>query len=206
MRILIADDDRVSRKMLEAVLVEWGYEVEAVADGSAAWEVLQRDDAPKLAILDWMMPGLDGLEVCRRVRGLASAEPPHLILLTTKVSRGDVVAGLQAGAADYIAKPFDLGELQARLQVGRDLVGLRHSLANRVAELEQAMARVKQLQGLLPICTYCKNVRDDQDYWHRLETYLSAHTDVSISHGICPGCWEKVVRPELAKFGCKSTG
>jgi phosphoserine phosphatase RsbU/P len=201
MRVLVADDERVSRRMLETILTEWGYDVQTVSDGLAAWEVLRREDAPPLAILDWLMPELDGPEICRRVRALPTPQPPHLVLLTVKGRREDVVAGLEAGASDYLTKPFDLGELRARLQVGSSIVGLRRSLADRVRELEEAMARVKQLQGLLPICAYCKNIRDDGDYWHKVETYLAEHTSARFTHSICPGCWDTVVRPEFARAG-----
>ncbi len=201
MRILIADDERVSRRMLETILTEWGYEVTAVADGEGAWDVLRGEDAPKLAILDWIMPGVDGLEVCQRVRALKAEQPPHLILLTVKGSRQDLITGLEAGAADYIAKPFDLGELKARLNVGRDVVELRRTLAGRVRELEEALERVKQLQGLLPICSYCKNIRDDHHYWHKVESYIAEHSGARFSHAICPDCWNTVIRAQLKQLG-----
>jgi response regulator RpfG family c-di-GMP phosphodiesterase len=144
-----------------------------------------------------MMPGLDGLEVCRRVRARQPEEPPYLILLTAKGTREDVLAGFESGADDYLTKPVDQGELRARLQAGRRVVDLRRSLAERVKDLERALARVKQLQGLLPICCYCKKIRADQDYWQQVESYISAHADVRFSHGICPECYATHVAPEL---------
>jgi sigma-B regulation protein RsbU (phosphoserine phosphatase) len=203
MRILIAEDDVVSRRMLEATLQKWGYEVVAVADGLAASQALEGEDPPHLAILDWMMPDMDGIEVCRKVRELSRAPQTYLILLTARGSSEDVVRGLEAGANDYVTKPFDREELRARVQVGMRVVELQANLAERVLELEEALARVKQLQGLLPICSYCKKIRDDRNYWQQVESYISEHSDAVFSHGICPDCYEKVAKPELEKLSAK---
>jgi DNA-binding response OmpR family regulator len=200
MRILIAEDDAVSRRRLEATLQKWGYEVLAVEDGLAAWEVLQGEMPPPLAILDWMMPGMDGIEVCRKVRERSPSRPLYIIVLTARGSREDVVAGLQAGGDDYVTKPFDREELHARVKVGLRVLQLQMNLADRVRELEEALARVKQLQGLLPICSYCKRIRADQNYWQQVEGYISEHSDAVFSHGICPECYDKFVKPELEKL------
>jgi phosphoserine phosphatase RsbU/P len=197
MRVLIAEDDMVSRRVLEATLVKFGYEVVVADDGAQAWAALQSADAPHLAILDWMMPEIDGVEVCRRVRALPTATPPYLILLTAKGSKEDVVTGLEAGANDYLTKPFDRAELRARVQVGAHVLELQGNLAARVRELEAALLQVNQLQGLLPICSYCKKIRDEQNYWHRVESYISEHAEVEFSHGICPACYTNVVQPQL---------
>src|SRR2546421_1580123 len=135
MRILIAEDEPVSRRVLEASLRKWGHEVVATSDGAEAWEALGREDAPLLAVLDVMMPGLGGIEGCRRVRGVPRAVSPYLILLTAKSGKENVVAGLEAGANDYVAKPFDPAELRARVNVGLQMLGLQKSLADRVREL-----------------------------------------------------------------------
>lgn len=200
MKILIAEDDLVSRRLLEATLTKWGYEVAHACDGFAAWEALQQPDAPSLAILDWMMPGLDGVDVCRKVRQSPACQPLYLILLTAKGARTDIVVGLQAGADDYVAKPFDAEELQARLQVGVRMIQLQRSLSDRVQELEDALSQIKRLRGLLPICSYCKKIRDDKSYWQEVEGYISKHAEVQFSHGICPGCYEKFVKPELNRM------
>jgi sigma-B regulation protein RsbU (phosphoserine phosphatase) len=144
-----------------------------------------------------MMPGLNGLQICRKIRRIPTSTPPYLILLTAKGRREDIVTGLQAGANDYVTKPFDREELRARVQVGVRIVELQHSLADRVRALEEALARVKQLQGLLPICSYCKKIRDDQNYWQQVENYISQHSEAQFSHSICPDCYESLVRPEL---------
>jgi two-component system cell cycle response regulator len=128
MKILIADDEAVSLKLLEARLRKWGYEVIAVRDGSEAWQVLAREGSPGLAILDWQMPGIDGLELCRRLRQLNREPYVYVILLTAKNRSEDVVAGLEAGADDYVAKPFDAHELQVRLRAGRRIIELCEQL------------------------------------------------------------------------------
>jgi sigma-B regulation protein RsbU (phosphoserine phosphatase) len=198
MKILIAEDDPISRRILEVTLLKWDYEVLVAQNGTEAWEILQREDAPALAILDIMMPGIDGLELCRRIRQLPSTTPPYLILLTAMASKDDVVNGIQAGANDYLSKPFHRDELKARVGVGAQMVTLQQTLAERVKELEQALSQVKQLQGMLPICSYCKKIRNDQNYWQRVEGYISDHTGVEFSHGICPDCHCRVM-DELAE-------
>jgi len=128
MKVLIADDDATSRLVLVGVLKKAGHDVVTTLDGSEAWQAMQRPDAPKLAILDWIMPGLTGLDVCRSIRGLASDEPPYLILLTSMGGKSDIVAGLEAGADDYLGKPFDAAELRARVDVGRRVIDLQARL------------------------------------------------------------------------------
>jgi len=135
-KILIADDDVTSRLVLTGVLKKCGHEVVATVDGSEAWETMRRPDAPALAILDWMMPGLAGVEVCRRVRSLQSDQPPYIIILTSRGEKADIVAGLEAGADDYLAKPFDPGELRARVDVGRRMIKLQA----RLREAHDALA------------------------------------------------------------------
>ena len=192
MKTLIAEDDPVSRVFLELSLIKWGYEVIVTCDGIEAWEALQRE-APPIAILDWMMPGIDGVEVCRRARAIQTPTPTYLILLTAKSEKEEIVEGLEAGADDYLTKPFNRAELQARIKVGLRITELQRNLADRVVELQSALSRVNQLQGLLPICSYCKKVRDDQNYWQQVDSYISKHADVEFSHGICPACYENVL-------------
>jgi CheY-like chemotaxis protein len=196
--VLIAEDEAVSRRLLEATLRRWGHDVVVTVDGDAAWAALERPDAPSIAVLDWrMMPGLEGVEICRRVQARGSATPPYLVLLTANSERPNIIAGLEAGADDFMGKPFDPEELRARLVVATRVVELRRKLAERVRELEAAISRVKQLQGLLPICAYCKKIRDDRNYWQQVEEYVSAHTDAQFSHGICPECYERVLTPQI---------
>jgi len=200
MRVLIAEDDMVSHHLLEATLTKWGYEVISTTDGVQAFDVLSQPNAPSLAVLDWMMPGLDGAEVCRRVRSLGTDRLLYVILLTAKGRKEDIVQGLTAGADDYIVKPFDRSELKARINVGERILRLQAELAARVKELELALANVKLLQGLLPICCYCKKIRNDQNYWQQVDTYIADHSEAQFTHGICPECRDKIVKPELARL------
>ncbi|MGD1018847.1 MAG: response regulator transcription factor [Verrucomicrobiia bacterium] len=200
MRILIAEDDAVPRHLLQTTLTKWGYEVISTTDGMQALDALSRPDAPSLAILDWMMPGLDGAEVCRRARSLRTDRLLYIVLLTSKGSKEDVVHGLTAGADDYIVKPFDRSELKARINVGERILRLQAELAARVKELELALTNVKLLQGLLPICCYCKRIRNDQNYWQQVDTYISDHSEAQFTHGICPECRDKIVKPELERL------
>ena len=200
MRVLIVDDEAVVRRLLETSLKTWGYEVLVASGGEQAWEILRRDDAPSFAILDWTMPGMDGLELCKKVRALQKPTTPYLIFVTAKARTQDIVTGLEAGADDYIVKPFQREELRARVRVGERMLELQAALADRVRELEDALGRVKQLQGLLPICSYCKKVRDDRNYWQQVETYIEGHSDAQFTHGICPECRAKYVEPELERL------
>jgi phosphoserine phosphatase RsbU/P len=200
MKLLIAEDDAISRRMLEATCQSWGFDVVAVGDGEAAWRILQKDDAPPLALLDWMMPGIDGLEVICRVRSQNSSRPVYIILLTARSSREDIINGLRAAADDYVTKPFDRQELHARLQAGVRIVRLQLDLAARVAQLEEALGRVKKLHGLLPICSYCKRIRNDDNYWQQVESYIEEHSGAEFTHGVCPQCYDEIVKPELEQL------
>jgi two-component system cell cycle response regulator len=140
MRILIADDSVTSRSMLASVLKKIGHDVVETVNGAEAWKVLQKPDAPALAILDWMMPKMDGLEVVRRVRALQSQKPPYLIILTSKGDKADIVTGLNTGANDYLAKPFDHGELRARVEVGCRMIELQTELLKTRHALEYEAA------------------------------------------------------------------
>lgn len=191
MKVLIAEDDPTSRLLLESVLKQWGYDVVSTCDGNEAWAAFQADEAPRLAILDWMMPGMDGVEVCRKVRQQDTQNPTYIIILTTLDRKADIVKGLESGADDYVAKPFHQEELRARVQVGRRVVELQSALADRVEELQEALSQIKTLEGLIPICMYCHKIRDDRELWHRMEVYIQARSEAKFSHGLCPECLEK---------------
>ncbi|HET7750508.1 MAG TPA: response regulator transcription factor [Terriglobales bacterium] len=199
MKVLVAEDDAFYSRILQSVLRD-EYEVVIAQDGNRAWEILQLEEAPRLALLDWQMPGLDGLEVCRKVRAHPAMDGFYLVIATVRQSLDDVLAGFEAGANDYITKPFQAQELRARLRVGRRVLELQAALASRVAQLQDALSRVKQLQGLLPICSYCKRIRDDHDYWQQVETYMSEHSEATFTHGICPECYEKFFKTELEEL------
>jgi phosphoserine phosphatase RsbU/P len=191
--VLVADDDPMAREILTRTLRRWEIDTVAAADGAAAWTLLATTPSPALAIVDWMMPGVDGIELCRRIRGDAARAHMYVIVLSSRDLPADVVAGLDAGADDYLVKPFKPEELRARISAGLRVLSLQARLADRLAELETALAKVKELRGLLPICAYCKRIRGDANYWEQLESYISAHTDATFSHGICPPCFATVM-------------
>jgi len=186
--VLIADDEAIFRKLVGSVLARAGHDVIEAADGNQALSLLTATDAPPMAILDWMMPGIDGIDLCRTLRQLATPVAPYLILLTAKDRREDVVSGLDAGADDYLTKPFDSDELRARVRVGERILGLQRSLGERVAALEEALVHVKQLEGLLPICAWCHKIRDDSNYWQTVERYVMERSTARFTHTICPDC------------------
>ena len=191
MKVLIAEDDAVSRRILEKCVSKWGYEVLLAEDGLQAWEIIQGTLDIGVSILDWMMPGLDGTELCRRIRLLGARRYTYVIMLTAKVQHEDLLAGLSAGADDYLTKPFDHYELRLRLVNGERIVRLEGSLAAKIEELQHALRHVDRLQGMLPICMDCKKVRDDGDYWQHIDHYLIENTDADITHSLCPECLAK---------------
>ena len=192
MKILIADDDPVLRTVLNGTLSESGYEVIETCDGVAAWDALRQVDGPKIAILDWGIPGMDGTEVCRRAREEPRTVGSYLILLTARLGEAEVAEGLDAGASDYLTKPFNDRELLARVRVGLRVLELQDKLSRRVSELEEALRQVKQLRELLPICGWCKKVRDDKNYWLNLETYFELNSEIKVTTGICPDCSKRL--------------
>jgi len=198
MRILVAEDDPVNRELMMSLVADWGHTVVAVPDGAQAWDHLRREGAPTVALLDWMMPKMTGPEVIKHVRALPQAIRPYLLLLTSRDDPQDVVAGLKCGASDYIVKPFNVDELHARFEIGVQNVTLQKQVADRVRELEGALSHIRRLQGLLPICVYCKKIRDDKNYWRGVENYLMENAEVHFTHSVCPECVPKVPRPASA--------
>ena len=197
MRVLVADDEATSRRLIQATLEGWGFEVLVAVDGGEALRILEGLNPPEIALLDWMMPGVDGLEVCRRVRAVMLNTVTYIILVTARWGLENVVQGLEAGADDYLTKPFDPRELRARLHAGVRIVQLQKALLERFHELEDALKRVKQLQGLLPICSYCKKIRNDRNYWEQVDAYVASHSEAQFSHGVCPDCYEVHLKPQL---------
>ncbi len=199
MQILVADDDITSRIAVRRKLMQLGYDVVMASDGPEALAGLLAPGAPALAILDWVMPGMEGTEVCRRIRAARAGQPLYIILLTSKDGKEHIVEGLDKGANDFISKPFDPDELRARVRVGQRVVELELSLAEKVRTLENALTHIKTLQGILPICMYCHKIRTDKQVWERLEQYIVAHTDAQFSHGLCPDCEPKFWESHNAK-------
>lgn len=148
-KVIIAEDDPVSREILASLVRKWGYQVVAAADGREAMEALRAQTEPVLAILDWMMPGMEGVEICRRVREISKSV--YILLVTARAGKEQIVEGLRAGADDYLTKPFDKEELRARLSVGARILDLQTALSARVRELEEAMAENRALKLQLPL-------------------------------------------------------
>lgn len=196
MKILVADDDPVSRRLLEAIFAKWGHETVLVNDGLEALTVLEQGGI-RMAIVDWEMPHLNGLEVCKVIRSKEEDHYTYIILLTARKGHLDLFEGLSAGADDYVGKPFDPRELDVRVKVGLRTLDLEDKLAGRISELEEAIDKIQTLEGLLPVCCYCHKIRDDDNYWQKVDTYMRAKTKMKVSHGICPPCYEKFVQPEL---------
>ena len=162
--------------VLEASLKKRGHEVVAVENGLLAWKAFQKEYFPVM-ISDWMMPEMDGLALFRNIRKLPRDNYTYLVLLTALEGKTNYLEAMEAGADDFITKPFDADQLTARIQVADRILGLhRH---------------VTQLEGLLPICCGCKKIRDENDHWQRVENYIEVHSEARFTHGYCPECYEK---------------
>lgn len=198
LRILVAEDEPVSAKRLELILRKLGHDVTVSHDGAQAWTAFQSGRYP-MVITDWVMPEVDGLELTRRIRAAQDGPGSYTWVIMLTGREGGMVEGLEAGADDFFAKPFEPGELQARIKVGLRVLGIKADLADRVVALEAALAHVQRLEGLLPICSYCKNIRDKESAWHSVEDYVTKRSEVSFSHSICPGCYQKHMAPLMAE-------
>ncbi|HEX9007601.1 MAG TPA: response regulator [Bacteroidota bacterium] len=182
MKILLAEDDATSRQILATQLVRLGHEVNDVVDGMQAWTAFQKEK-PELLITDWIMPNLDGLDLCRRVRGAATPGYTYIIILTALDRKVGYLDGMNAGADDFVTKPCDIVELTVRLRV-----------AERILALQNQMNR---LEGLLPICPRCKRIHAGPEVWEAVEGYFMKRSDAQFSHGICPECFETQMKPQL---------
>jgi len=178
MNILVVDDDVRMRFLLETTLGRMGHSVAVAKDGLEGLTAFGRCHVP-LIISDMMMPVMDGLEFCRRIRKANRSQYTYIILLTAVDGKSGYLDGMNAGADDFINKPFDEDVLAARIKV-----------AERILSLQ---SQVKQLAGLLPICAICKKVRDDQNYWHQVESFIARHTDATFTHSYCPDCFKKLL-------------
>jgi DNA-binding response OmpR family regulator len=189
--ILTADDDDVSRTLLVRTLEHWGHDVEVVDEGLEARRRLVEPAGPTLAILDWGMPGLEGPEVCRQVRAAPLRMQPYLVMLTARRAPEDLAVALEAGADDFLSKPFNRVELMARLHAGMRILNLHRALTDRIQELEESRQREHHLRTLTPICSYCKKIRGDKDGWEPIDQYLAEH-GYRFTHAVCPSCLDAV--------------
>jgi phosphoserine phosphatase RsbU/P len=183
MKVLAVEDDEVGRTVLRQALRRLGHEVIEAVDGEAAWAHLTGDPF-RIVVSDWMMPGIDGLELCRRVRARTGQDYTYFILVTARdASTQNQHIAMEAGVDDFLSKPIDVQELWMRLHV-----------AERILKYT---TRVQQLEQLLPICSYCKKVRDDHNYWQQIESYIQKRTGSEFSHSVCPDCYQRIVVPDL---------
>jgi len=197
LRILVVDDDAVTRFTLESVIRGAGWWPVAVDDPELALAILTGPDAPPIALIDWQMPSMSGVELCRRIRAADITARPYVIFVTANSSSADVVTGLDAGADDYMTKPIAADELQARVRAGLRTIALQHDLRSRLEQAQAESARTRPLRELLPICCYCRRIRDERQQWSTLEEYLGQRVGVRFTHGFCPTCYEHHVLPDL---------
>jgi phosphoserine phosphatase RsbU/P len=185
MRILIVEDDIDCSEMLCELLEHGGHQVVGATNGLEGWEKFQGGDFSVL-VSDWVMPELDGLELCRRIRAAETQDYCYIILLTALTGKANYIEAMTAGADDFMSKPFDPDELKARLIAAERIVRLKEQL--------------KRLEGVLPTCMYCKRIRDHRDAWVGIEEYITKRTAASFSHGVCPDCYNTVVKPEIERM------
>lgn len=209
--IIVVDDERIHRRLLSELLNK-DYEVIIAKNGKQSLQRIETNPDIDLILLDIMMPEMDGYETCVRLKGSSSTSKIPIIFLSSKNEMMDKVKAFSLGAVDYITKPFQKEEVIARVKTHLSLVASQKCLQEKntdleyevlqrkkaeaeqqrlIKELKHALSEVKQLSGLLPICSFCKKIRDDNDYWHQLEQYISVRSDIEFSHSLCPNCMEK---------------
>ncbi len=188
MKILIAEDEYTTRLMVQVSLENWGYSVNSVADGKEAWNAFQKVETPDIAILDWEMPEVDGVELCKRIKNLQRANPVYVIILTGRDSQKDILQGFDAGADDYMTKPFNDDELRARVRVAERLVTIQSSLSQSVEELKLALDMVDTLQGSVPVCNGCQKIEGENGDWYTLNESINERFDMRFTPELCPQC------------------
>ncbi len=182
----MVEDDPIARAVLQASLAALGHEFVAAPNGDAAWQLLAHDPI-RVIVSDWDMPKMDGLELCRRVRD-RQAEYVYFILLTNlSATDENQESALAAGVDDFLTKPVNARELKMRLHVAERILGFT--------------AHIEKLESFIPICSYCKKVRDDRSYWQQIETYINQRTGSEFSHSVCPDCYQSQIVPQLKALG-----
>ena len=196
-RVLVAEDDERSRDGLVRLLQREGYDVAVANDGQAAINILLAPNPPQVALLDWEMPRLDGIHVCWAVRSIPANPYTYIIMVTAKAEAKDALAAFAAGVDDFLSKPLDSLQLLARLRCGERVLGLEKRSAESVVELKKALGEVRKLRRLLPICTYCRKVRDHSGAWHETDACDRDETGTEFSQVICPACMENVIQRDM---------
>ena len=202
--ILIVDDNPANLKLLSGMLTEYGYNVRPVPSGKLALSGAKAI-TPDLILLDIMMPDIDGYEVCKKIRADKKTENVPVIFISAINDTLDKVKAFSLGGTDYITKPFQLEEVLARVKTHLSIRKLQKKLENQLQEearlnkkLKSAITKIKVLQELLPVCSNCKKIRDDEGYWHEVTTYIHEHSDIEFTHSICPEC-KKQLYPKYFK-------
>jgi DNA-binding response OmpR family regulator len=190
-RVLLADDSRSMRLVIAHALAAGGFDVRMVDDGHLLRDALLHPDAPRLVITDWQMPGPSGVEICREVRGRPGGDRFFFLVVTANTDQHHLLEALDAGANDFIRKPFSPPELLARVGAGQRVLELQATLEAKVAELSNALSEVRTLRGLIPICMHCHRVRTEEDHWQKIEAYLEERSEAVMSHGLCGECLER---------------
>ena len=199
--ILAVDDVPANLNLLRTILEAVGMRFLGATSGPMALQIVQKT-VPDLILLDVAMPEMDGFDVCKRLKGTETTRNIPVIFITARHEAESVMQGFQVGGSDYITKPFNKDEVLTRIRFhlensylhrllrirNQELEKLNAELSARTKELEEALANVKTLKGLVPICAYCKKIRDDKGFWDRVESYMEKHSELSFSHGICPEC------------------
>lgn len=188
MKVLIAEDEYTTRLMVQVCLENWGYSVASVEDGLAAWEIMNRENPPEIAVLDWEMPGLNGLDLCKKIKAMERNCPAHVILLTGRDSKNDISQGFDAGADDYITKPFNDDELRARIRVAERIVTIQSSLNSSLEELKQALDMVEALDEPVPVCKSCQKIAAFDGSWRKPAELLQYPVDPQFIQLQCPDC------------------
>jgi DNA-binding response OmpR family regulator len=182
MKVLLAEDDAASRALLKQNLEELGHEVTVAQDGEEAWELFMLRNC-SVVVSDWLMPRLDGVGLCQRIRLHQTNHYIYFILQTARSGKGDYYQAMREGVDDFLPKPVDMQELMIRLKVAERIISYK--------------SQIRQLRALLPICMYCKKVRNDKEYWQQVETYFHEVTGADFSHGVCPACYDTILVPEV---------
>lgn len=195
--VLIVDDVPKNLQVLGNILRKKDYNIAAATSGKQALDMVGNIN-PDLILLDIMMPDLNGYEVCEKLKANPTTKNIPVIFLTAKTETEDIVKGFNVGAVDYLTKPFESAELLARANTHIELKRARDKERELIVQLREALTRVKQLSGLIPICSRCKKIRDDEGYWQRVEEYLEAHSEAQLTHSLCPECVIKLF-PEMSE-------
>ena len=195
--ILVVDDTKMNLRILVEALGNEGYRVRPALNGEIALEAAQKE-VPDLILLDILMPGMDGYQVCETLKQDENLKEIPVIFISALDEVGDKMKGFRAGGVDYISKPFQTEEVLARVRTHLTLRNLQKDLQEKNihlqklnSDLQSALDEIKTLRGIIPICSHCKKIRDDDDSWQRIEKYIGEHSEAEFSHGICPECLKK---------------